>query len=110
MEHSKRDVTNLISAAGVILLGIYALWGTRAMSPLGSVFPRTIGSAMIAFSAIYIVWGWLKPHPGVQPTSGSTLRRLLLVVIMLLWALLLHHIGFLVTSVAASLLLLRVAY
>ena len=108
-ERSRRSVVDLASAAGFILLGTLALWGTREMSPLGSVFPRTIGSAMIAFSAIYIVWGWFKPYPGEQPPSGSTLRRLLLVVIMLLWALLLHHIGFLVTSVAASPALLLVA-
>ena len=109
MGRSKRDVANAISAAGFILLGICALWETRDMSPLGSVFPRTIGSAMIAFSAIYIVWRWFRPHLGEQSPSGSIPRRLALGAIMLLWALLLHHVGFFVTSVAASLLLLLVA-
>jgi hypothetical protein len=109
MERSKRDVASVFSAVGFILLGIFALWGTRDMSSLGSVFPRTIGSAMIAFSAIYIVWRWFKPHLVEQPPPGSIPRRLMLVAIMVLWALLLHQVGFFVTSVVASLLLLLVA-
>lgn len=64
---------------------------------------------MIAFSAIHIVWHWFKPHPGEPPPSGSIPRRLLLGAIMLLWALLLRHVGFVVTSTTASLLLLLVA-
>ena len=105
----KRDRDGLIASAGFILLGIFALWGTRDMSALGSVFPRTIGSAMIAFSVVGIVRRWLKPRFEERPPTGSAVRRLLLVAIMLAWALLLGHVGVFVTSVAAALLLLIVA-
>jgi len=108
-EHSKRNLASLISAGAFIPLGIYALWETRGMSPLGSVFPRTIASAMIVFSVIYIVWRWFKPHSDDQAPPGSTPRRLLLVGIMVIWAVSLKHVGFLVTSVVAALLLLLVA-
>jgi len=108
-EHSRRDIASLLSAAGFIVIGAFALWGTRDMSALGSVFPRTISSAMIIFAAIYIVWRWLKPHFTEPAETGSITRRALLVIIMLAWALLLHHVGFLSTSVVAALLLLLVA-
>lgn len=107
-EQSRRD-RSLIVPLGFIFLGILALSGTRDMSPLGSVFPRTIASAMILFSAMDIVWRWLKSRPAEPQLAGSAIRRLLLVAIMLLWALLLQTVGFFITSVGASLLLLLVA-
>lgn len=110
MKRSRTDGVSLMASAGFILLGAYALWETREMSALGSVFPRAIGSAMIVFAAADMVWSWLRPRLGERPLRGSMPRRLLLVSIMLLWALLLEHVGFLVTSVLASLLLLLVAH
>lgn len=65
-EHSRRDIASFVSALGFIVLGGLALYYTRGMSPLGSVFPRAIGSAMIVFSAVYIVWRWFKPHLGAE--------------------------------------------
>lgn len=109
-EHSRRDIASLVSALGFIVVGALALYHTKDMSPLGSVFPRTIGSAMILFSVIYIAWRWFKPHPGGEVVGGgSNLRRALLAVIMLAWALLLARLGFLATSLAAALLALAVA-
>jgi hypothetical protein len=78
------------------------------MSALGSVFPRAIGSAMILFAVVDIVWRWLRPRPEETP-GGSHRRRAMLAAIMLLWALLLESLGFLAVSLAASLLLLLVA-
>jgi hypothetical protein len=105
-----RDIASLLSAGGFIVVGALALYHTRDMTPLGSVFPRTIASAMIIFSVIYIVWRFFKPHVGVAPPApGSVPRRLLLVVAMIAWALLLNRIGFLVTSIVAALALLLVA-
>lgn len=109
MEDLRQNRGSWIASAGFILLGILTLSGTGDMSPLGSVFPRTIASAMIAFSAMQIVWAWLRPPTKEPVRAGSTRRRLLLVAIMLVWALALQTIGFFVTSVAASLLLLVVA-
>jgi hypothetical protein len=109
-ERPARDVASLLSAGGFIVVGVLALYYTRDMTPLGSVFPRTIASAMIIFSVIYIVWRFFKSHVGVEPPApGSIPRRLLLVAVMVAWALLLNRIGFLVTSVVAALALLLVA-
>ena len=72
------------------------------------MFPRAIGSAMILFAVIDIVWRWFA-RPREQPPEGSNLRRVVLAAIMLLWALLLQTVGFWVTSLAASLLLMLVA-
>ena len=109
-ERPARDVASLLSAGGFIVVGVLALYYTRDMTPLGSVFPRTIASAMIIFSVIYIVWRFFKSHVGVEPPApGSIPRRLLLVAVMVVWALLLNRIGFLVTSVVAALALLLVA-
>lgn len=108
--HSRRDIASFVSALGFIVLGGLALYYTRDMSPLGSVFPRAIGSAMIVFSAVYIVWRWFKPHLGAEVIGGgSHLRRTLLAVVMLAWALLLNRLGFLETSLLAAVLLLVVA-
>ena len=109
-EHSRRDTASLLSAVGFIVLGAAALYHTRDMSPLGSVFPRTIASAMILFALSYVVWRWLKSHaaPGAF-AGGSHLRRAALAAVMLAWALLLTRVGFLATSVAATLLLLAIA-
>ena len=109
-ERSRRDIASLLSAVGFIVLGAAALYQTRDMSPLGSVFPRTIASAMILLALSYIVWSWLKPHFAAGAFSGgSHLRRAVLAAIMLGWALLFARVGFLATSVAATLLLLAVA-
>jgi hypothetical protein len=103
-----RQLLGLTASSGFLLLGVLALWGTRDMSPLGSVFPRAIGSAMILFAATDIVWNWFKPQRE-KLGEGSMPRRLMLVAIMLSWALLLQSVGFLVTSLGACLLLLLVA-
>ncbi|BAU48399.1 C4-dicarboxylate ABC transporter permease [Sulfurifustis variabilis] len=109
-EHSRRDVASLLSALGFIALGGLALYYTKDMSPLGSVFPRTIGSAMIVFSIAYIGWRWFKPHLGAEAIGGgSHARRALLAAIMIAWALLLDRLGFLSASIIAALLLLAVA-
>ena len=109
-ERPTRDIASLLSAGGFIVIGVLALYHTRDMTPLGSVFPRTIASAMIIFSVIYIVWRFFKPHVGAEPPApGSVPRRLLLAVTMIAWALLLNRVGFLVTSVVAALALLLVA-
>lgn len=104
----QRGWGGLGASAGFVLLGALALWGARDMSPLGSVFPRAIGSAMILFAMMDLVGRWLAPHRE-EPPEGSNRRRVMLAAIMLGWALSLSTVGFFVTSLAASLLLLLVA-
>lgn len=99
---------SFVASLVFVVLGALALLGTRGMSPLGSVFPRAIASAMILFALADIVWRWLGGREE-EPAEGSSLRRAMLAVIMLGWALLLERVGFVATSLAACLLLLLVA-
>ncbi len=108
MKEGERAWGSSTASLGFVALGVLALWGTGDLSPLGSVFPRAIGSAMILFAVMDIVWRWFE-RPREQRPDGSNLRRVALAAIMLLWALLLQAVGFWVTSLAASLLLMLVA-
>ena len=108
MKEVQRAWGSLTASLGFVSLGVLALWGTGDISPLGSVFPRAIGSAMILFAVMDIVWSWIE-RPREKRPEGSNLRRVELAAIMFLWALLLQAVGFWVTSLAASLLLMLVA-
>ncbi len=100
------DIEGIGFAIGFLLLGAGALYGTREMSPLGSVFPRTIAGSMIVFAFGYIIEALLhQVEKSARSNSESTLRRILLVVFMLIWALLLTVLGFVVSSVVGFALL-----
>lgn len=76
---------------------------------LGSVFPRTIASLMIALGLIYIVFtlrGRTDRGPRVE---GSNVRRVGVMAVMLAWAFTLEPMGFLPSSAAAFVVLLALA-
>jgi len=100
------DIAGIGFAIGFVALGAGALYGTREMSPLGSVFPRTVAGALIVFAIAYIVEALLRDvELPARSKSESTLRRALLVGFMLAWALLLTVLGFVVSSVLGFALL-----
>jgi putative tricarboxylic transport membrane protein len=105
----QRDVRGIAGSALFIVVGILAIWGSRDFTPLGSVFPRTIATAMIVFAAAYIVMALLRHGKPVPRQAGSTGRRLALVVVLVAWAFLLEPVGFLTTSIAAYCALLAIA-
>jgi hypothetical protein len=105
----RRDIPGMTGAAIFIVVGILALYYSRDFSPLGSVFPRTIATAMIVLSGVYIAVSLLRPKaPAAQP-AGSNWRRIALVAVMVLWATYFDRIGFLTTSIAAFAALLVIA-
>lgn len=108
----RRDWPGALYAVGFVLLGVLMLLGTQEVSPLGSVFPNTIGIAMIAFSTLLIgliVTGRAAPVKHVKEAKGSNLHRLALAAVMLGWVFLMPHVGFFVTSLAAYLLIMFIA-
>lgn len=103
------DVAGLVGCAIATVLGIGALFASRDYSPLGSVFPRTIAALMIVFALAYAITTLRRPKPVSRPTAGSTPRRAATMVVMLAWAFALAPVGFLFSSVVASLALLLIA-
>ncbi|MFD1343012.1 tripartite tricarboxylate transporter TctB family protein [Litorisediminicola beolgyonensis] len=94
-------------AAIFILLGLFLVWQTGSMTPMGSVFPVTVSVAMIVFSAILIlrnlVIGTRRGASATAPkevpaSNGSYLRRGLFLVAMVAWVLLIPILGFLAAS------------
>lgn len=115
-ERRSFDVGGMIGAVVFILLGAWVLLESSTMSAMGSIFPRTIATAMIVLSLMLIglnLAGRYKAGvslEGTAPTGEeSTPRRLFLVGIMLAWVLLMPVIGFLVSSIVAFLAIMVVA-
>ena len=86
----------------LMLVAVAALWQSREFSPLGAIFPRAIGSALLLAGAI-VVWRSLRPTAPKSrglPRDGWR-RGVLLVVAMALWIGLLERAGFVVAGVVA---------
>jgi putative tricarboxylic transport membrane protein len=82
------------------------------MSALGSVFPKTIASALIAFSLLLIAQalrGRALPTQQAAASQGGGKHRLLLATVMLAWVFLMPVLGFLVSSLAAYFTIMFIA-
>ena len=106
---ASRDLGGVAIAGLFILLGLWMEWESVGMSALGSVFPRTIATAMIICAIALIVRQLLRPRVREVPVGESTPRRVALIAVMAAWVLLLPIVGFFATSFAAFLILLAVA-
>ncbi|HVL73682.1 MAG TPA: tripartite tricarboxylate transporter permease, partial [Beijerinckiaceae bacterium] len=106
---ASRDLGGVAIAGLFILLGLWMEWESVGMSALGSVFPRTIATAMIVCAIALIVRQLLRPRVREVPVGESTPRRVALIAVMAVWVLLLPIVGFFATSFAAFLILLAVA-
>lgn len=120
---SKRphDLPGVIAAAGFIVLGVVLIRQTGRMTPLGSVFPITISTAMIVFSALLILRNvviGLRPTPRATPeeetpetpaAAGSVPRRLAFLAAMAGWVVLMPVLGFFVTSLLGFFAIMAVA-
>lgn len=105
----KLDVPGVAGCGIVIAVGVAGLIFSDDFTPLGAVFPRTVAGLMIAFSILYIVLVLRRPVPQARGAPGSTPRRVGAMVVMLVWAFALQPVGFLFSSVCASVALLLLA-
>ncbi|WMS44619.1 tripartite tricarboxylate transporter permease [Acuticoccus sp. MNP-M23] len=99
-----RDVPGMVICAAFVGVGVLILLGTQSLSPLGAVFPSTIGVILIVLSLAFIALGLAGRTPVAVPAAGSgggPARRIGLGAIMLAYVVLLPVIGFFVTSLAA---------
>lgn len=96
-------------AVGFMALGGYLIASTGTMTPMGSVFPIAISTAMIVFAAILLVRNVVLGLSGREREvarsdeapvqGGSSWRRLALVAAMAVWIALIPVAGFLAASV-----------
>lgn len=108
-DQPQRDYGSMATAAAFAVVGGFAIWHAREFSALGSVFPRTVASAMILFALVYIAVAWLRPKGMPVAEPASTPRRVALMIVFLAWSFLLEPLGFLATSVAAYCAILVIA-
>lgn len=112
-ETRRPDWTGALAALGFGAVGIYAVAESLAMTPLGAIFPRTIGAVLIGLSALQVARCLLGRGGGTVleegETGGSAPRRIALAAVLVVWVLLFPVIGFVVTSLAAALALMAIA-
>ncbi len=95
-----------VVAALLIAVAAAALWQSRELSPLGAIFPRTIGAAMLLAGGI-VLWRALRglaPETRGLPREGAV-RGILMVGVTAAWIALLERAGFAVAGVVAFFLL-----
>lgn len=91
-----------ILASIMIAIALGALWFSRDMSIMGSVFPRTIATLVLIFSVALLVQTFVTRPTAPAAATGSVGRRLGLIGVMLLWSFSLKWLGFIVASVLAA--------
>jgi len=104
------DVGAAIVAAMTAVIAGAALWESRDFSALGSIFPRTIGIALLLTGVAALVRalaGRGTPSRGIA--RDGLLRSALLVSTMVLWIALLERVGFIASSVVAFFALALIA-
>jgi putative tricarboxylic transport membrane protein len=107
---NKEKTTDLVFALGFIALAAVALYYTKDMTRLGSVFPRASASALIFLSIAHIAVRFARAQIAAEAEDrGSWTRRILLATVISAWALLLNKIGFLTSSTIAFAALIIIA-
>lgn len=109
LSHQSADWPGAAGSVIAIAIGAAALTYSGEFSTLGSVFPRTVATLMIALGLVYIVFT-LRGRTARGPRAeGSHVRRVGVMAVMLAWAFTLQPLGFLPSSAAAFALLLALA-
>ena len=111
-EGKTRNLPSMVIAALLNALGVWTYTAAGSMSPLGSVFPKTISVALMVFSAMLIVQHIRRPTgpASTNPAFDSgTRRRTALGAVMMAWVIAMPEIGFLATSLVAFGLIMAIA-
>jgi hypothetical protein len=113
------DVPGTTLAVLFIALGIFLILQTDRMSPLGSVFPITVSTAMIVFAILLVLRNvvlGMRAAPAGAPAETpseagheSMPRRLLFLLAMIVWIVLIPILGFFVASALAYFAIMLVA-
>lgn len=103
------DRGTLVFSVAFMALGGAMVWAAQAMTPMGAVFPQTIGLAMSVIAAVLFVVTLVRRGQALTHPPGSAPRRLALVLVMTAWVALLPTLGFFAASGLAFLALVLVA-
>ncbi len=103
-----------VAAAGAMLaIGAGAVLQSLAMTPMGAIFPRTVGAVLVALSLLQLGRSLAGRGGGgsaeVGEAGGSVWRRGLMIAVMLGWSVAFPVVGFLTTSLIAAVLLMVAA-
>ena len=109
MTEARADIAGAIGCVLMICVGAAAFWAANDYSPLGAVFPRTIGGMLVAFGVTYLILFALGRTRRAAAPDGSHLRRAGVAIVMLAWGFALVPLGFLTSSAAAAAALLVIA-
>jgi len=97
--------------AGVmIVIAVGAIVFSRDMSIMASVFPRTIATLLLVFSAALLIKSFVVHPRRARPEPGSVGRRLGLIAVMLVWSFALKWLGFLAASLVSAAVLAVLAH
>ena len=110
MSQHKPDLPGALGSVLAIGIGAGAIWASRDYSPLGAVFPRSVGVLLIALGVLYLVFVALGRTTAPRALDGSMGRRGAVAAIMLGWGFGLEPLGFLGSSAIAMALLIAVAH
>ncbi|MGC3873403.1 tripartite tricarboxylate transporter TctB family protein [Halomonas sp. GXIMD04776] len=99
-----------ILASIMIVIALGALWFSRDMSMMASVFPRTIAILLLIFSIALLARVFVTRPQMSKPQPGSVGRRLGLIGVLLLWSFSLKWLGFIVASVLSATALAMLAH
>lgn len=103
------DLAGVVGSVLAIVVGAAAVWAARDFSPLGAVFPRSVGALLIALGALYIAFALLGRTQRSAALTGSMPRRAAVAAVMLGWGFALGPLGFLPASAVAMALLIAIA-
>ncbi|SHE44222.1 Tripartite tricarboxylate transporter TctB family protein [Modicisalibacter ilicicola DSM 19980] len=99
-----------VLASIMIVIALGALWFSRDMSIMASIFPRTIATLLLIFSVALLVRAFIARPQMPKPQPGSVGRRLGLVGVMLAWSFSLKWLGFIAASTLAAVALSLLAH
>nr|WP_297457609.1 tripartite tricarboxylate transporter TctB family protein [uncultured Halomonas sp.] len=97
-------------AAIMIVVALGALWFSRDMSIMASVFPRAVSIVVLVFSTALLVRAFVSRPQRPVAEPGSVGRRLGLIAVLLLWGLSLKWLGFIASSLLSSAALVLLAH
>jgi hypothetical protein len=109
MTEARADIPGAIGSVLLIGVGAAAFWAAAEFSALGSVFPRSVGTLMVALGVVYLVLVALGRTRRAAVPQGSNTRRAAVALVMLGWGFALGPLGFLPSSAAAMAALLLIA-
>ncbi len=109
-EPVRADIPGAIGSVLAIGVGAGAWWAARDYSPLGAVFPRSVGLLLVVLGGLYLALVAAGRTRRAAALQGAHLRRIGVAAVMLAWGFALGPLGFLLSSAVAMAALMVIAH